>query len=161
MQGENKFFKCAPSAVYHLCVTWQLSKWVHPPDTTLMQQQHHQLYKASESPSFSSFPPGRAASAAAPPSCFWGQWHPQASRQQVPPWERHANHEGELACFAQAHNVFIKKNAAPSSQKRSLGQSQLLTWQITRLFERCSPICVHHTALNYIRPTKTQPCMNE
>lgn len=78
--------------------------------------------KANESPSSSSFPPGREASAAAPPSCCRGQQHPKAPWQQVPPREHHANHEGEFVSSAPARNVFVekKKRASSSSQPEVL-----------------------------------------
>ena len=137
-------------SVDHLCGTRQLSKQVHPPDTTLAQQPQHQLWiRPNESPSSSSFPLGREASAAAPPSCCRGQQHPQASWQQVPPRERHANHEGEFVCSAQAHNVFIRNEASfqpevltgPEPTSHSTDHQSVV---------KTRPRCVHHTALNYI-----------
>lgn len=79
--------------------------------------------RVNESLPSSFSPPGREASAAAPPSCFWGQRHPQVPWQQVPPWEHYANHEGEFACVAEAYKAFIK-NEFSSSQTCSLSQSQ-------------------------------------
>lgn len=79
--------------------------------------------RVNESLPSSFSPPGREASAAAPPSCYWGQRHPQVPWQQVPPWEHYANHEGEFVCVAEAYKAFIK-NEFSSSQTCSLSQSQ-------------------------------------
>lgn len=97
-------------------MAWGSLANIVPPDTTLPLTAPT-VNEDTEHPSSSSLPPGGKASAAAPPSRFRGQWHPQASWQQIPPWERHANHEGELVCSAKACDACIKSKA-PSSQKR-------------------------------------------